>query len=550
MLPDKKKLFTNKLLGIILVSLIGVGSAHAVVTPQPLNATTATPKPPLRPKLVVGIMVQGLNADYLELLSDYFTQGGFKRFLTQGVQISDLDYGTQLDPAAATAVIFTGATPATNGIPAEYIYDSDAHRAMPTLNDPAKMGNYTDQTLSPASIAVSTIGDEVKLDAAGTGWVYSIAPNPSQAIIMAGHAANSAFWLDDRTERWATTTHYKDVPKAIASRNYRTPLSSRIDTMAWEPLLNPAVYPDIPAYKVPYPYRHTFSAKDLNRFDRFKASPKVNHEVTAIATDYLESMQWASRGPVDMLNIAYTLAPYTYTHDNDNKLETLDSYIRLDRDLETLLTAIDKKAGAGNSLVFLIGHPAPTASRREDEKWGIPTGEFSTRKALSLLNSYLMALHGNHEFISGYYNGSFYLNKRSIKDTGLDPSEVREEAAEFLAKMSGVSHVFTIDDIIAARAGDNAQALKRNTSVKHTGDIIVAINPGWEIVDDTNTQTTAPRHTTVRDNFVSSPAFIIAPSIAPKKITVPVDARAIAPTIARILRIRSPNAASLPALKF
>lgn len=536
MRKKKEKSISDKILGILLVSLIGFAA-------EAQNA-------PVRPKIVVGIMVEGLNADYLNLLNSQLTPGGFKRLMAEGATIADLDYGTKLDPAAATALIFTGATPTVNAIPAAKIYDPATKRVTPALLDPSKIGNFTDETYSPAAIAVSTIGDEVRMDAAGTGWVYSIAPEPEVAIIMAGHAGNSAFWIDDKTERWATTTYYKDVPPTLSARNYRQPLASRIDTMAWEPLINPQLYPDIPSYKAQYPYRHTFSRKETDRIERFKASPKANHEVTAVACDYLNSMQFGERGPVDMLNLSYTLAPYPYSRDNDNRLETLDAYLRLDRDLSSLFKAIDAKAGKGNALIFLIGHPATNTARRDDEKWGVPTGVFSAKKAASLLNAYLMALHGNGEWVAGYYDRNFYLNQQTIKNHSLEPTTVRGEAAEFLERMSGVSHVFTIDDIIASRAGDNAAALKRNTSVKHSGDVIVNVTPGWEITDDFNLTGVSGSTTVNRDNFVSSPAFIMGPGVPAIKIDSPVDARAIAPTVSRILRIRSPNAASLPAIKF
>ncbi len=161
-----------------------------------------------------------------------------------------------------------------------------------------------------------------------------------------------------------------------------------------------------------------------------------------------------------------------------------------------------------------------------------------------------MALHGNGEWVAGYYDRNFYLNQQTIKNHSLEPTTVRGEAAEFLERMSGVSHVFTIDDIIASRAGDNAAALKRNTSVKHSGDVIVNVTPGWEITDDFNLTGVSGSTTVNRDNFVSSPAFIMGPGVPAIKIDSPVDARAIAPTVSRILRIRSPNAASLPAIKF
>ena len=45
--------------------------------------------------------------------------------------------------------------------------------------------------------------------------------------------------------------------------------------------------------------------------------------------------------------------------------------------------------------------------------------------------------------------------------------------------------------------------------------------------------------------FTCAPAFIIAPGVKPQKITSPIDAALLAPTVARILRIRSPNGARM-----
>ena len=39
-----------------------------------------------------------------------------------------------------------------------------------------------------------------------------------------------------------------------------------------------------------------------------------------------------------------------------------------------------------------------------DPRFNIPTGEFSSKKAVSLLNMYLMALYGNGSWVNGYFN--------------------------------------------------------------------------------------------------------------------------------------------------
>ncbi len=137
-------------------------------------------------------MVEGLNDEYITLLNDYLCDGGFRRLMRDGVTIANLDYGPGVDPAAATAMVFTGAAPSVNGISGAKIYDATTRRGQNILTDPSTIGNFTGETLSPKGILVSTLGDEVRLDAAGTGWVYSAAADPVQAIIMAGHAGNSA----------------------------------------------------------------------------------------------------------------------------------------------------------------------------------------------------------------------------------------------------------------------------------------------------------------------------------------------------------------------
>ena len=73
---------------------------------------------PARPQLVVGIVVDGLEQDYIDLLRDSFGTGGFNRLLKQGVVIPALDYGTPLDAHGATAVLMTGATADISGIDA------------------------------------------------------------------------------------------------------------------------------------------------------------------------------------------------------------------------------------------------------------------------------------------------------------------------------------------------------------------------------------------------------------------------------------------------
>lgn len=501
--------------------------------------------PPQRPSLVVGIVVEGLDEDHLELLRGYFGDEGFKRLMDTGVMFTDIDYGEGIDATAATAIVMTGAAPSTSGIASRYVYDPERRLTRNIFHDAKTIGNFTDETYSPSALLVSTLGDEIRIDAAGTGMVHAIAAEPEKALILGGHAGNSAVWINDITGKWSTSTHYKDLPQPVAVKNYSHPLAMTLDTASWTPSMSLTEYPDLPEHKRLYPFRHMFARADKNRYRAFKSSPLANTAITNMAVDYITSLSLGKHGVIDMLNLAYDVTPYRYGRDTDSRTETMDSYLRLDRDLAKLFNALDKNAGRDNYIVFLAGTPAPGNSKRDDEKWHIPHGEFSAKKAISLLNMYLIALHGNGDWVSGYHNRQFYLNHQLVKSNNLELSAIRGEAAEFLARMSGVSNVYTIDDIVAGRAGDNAPELKRNTSLKHSGDVLVSINPGWETVDDD----LDPDNHVAREGYTPSIAFIMAPGLAPRQVHHRVDARSLAPSVARHIRIRAPNGASVAPLR-
>jgi len=526
----------------LLMAMAGTATVSSQTMPQT--------EPRKRPALVVGIVVEGLSMDYLDLLRSRFSEGGFKRLLEQGITITDLDYGTPLDGAAATAMVFTGASPSVNGVPSAAVYNPETQRLTSIFNDKETIGNFTDETLSPKALTASTIADELRIDGGGLGYVYAIAPDAAEAIILGGHTGNSAFWINNDNGKWSTTTFYKDLPAPAQNLNHREPTEYRLDTLQWTPSTAVDKLPDLPSYKKLYPFRHTFPRSDTFRYKAYKSSPAVNTDVTRLASDYVNILALGKRESMDMLNLAYTLQPFVYGRDPDTRAETMDAYLRLDRDLARLFATIDEKGpGMDRTLVFLAGTPLTTRTRRDDDKWNLPFGEFSSRKAVSLLNMYLMAIYGNGEWVSGYHGGQLFLNHKLIKDRNKDLRAIRDESARFLTRMSGVTNAWTIDDVIDRRATENPDAVRRNTHVGTAGDVFVSISPGWQEVDDDST--TDEPATTMRSTAAAAPAFILMPGEKHGlTVSTPVDARILAPTISGILRIRSPNGASLPRLRW
>lgn len=509
------------------------------------------------PRLLLNIMVDGLDAETLDQLETRLSNEGFRFLRDKGLRIDNLDYGTGLDVSAATAMLMTGSAPAVNGVASATVYDPATRLVTPVYNDPQVLGNFTSRTFSPNALRVSTLADEAVIASGGVNINYAVAPQPGQAIALAGHNG-TAIWLDPEKGSWASSTYYRELPATVTNRNRLKPLATRMDTMSWTPMLPPDQYPGLPDHLRRYPFRYVFprNVSTAERVERFSATPLLNTEVTDLAIDLIKGLHIGGRpaeqGGTDILSVAYSLQPTTLTKSAEARPELLDAYLRLDRDIARLLTQAGGQAGGNNNIaVLLCAMPPSSSSRRDDEKWRIPYGEFSTRKAASLLNMYLIALYGNGDWVNGYHNGLFYLNEATIKNLGQQPDEVRRQAAAFLVKMTGVDAAYTIEDIIEGRAGDNSVALRRNIPLENTGDILLRIAPGFEIIDDFGTGTASGDSQSLVQRFVATtaPAFIYAPAMVESRVlSSPVDARAIAPTVSRVLRIRSPNAASTPPL--
>src|SRR4051812_21163648 len=77
----------------------------------------ATSQKLLRPKLVIGMVVDQMRWDYLYRYSERFGNGGFRRLLDDGFSCENtfIPY-TPTYTAAGHACVYTGSVPALNGI--------------------------------------------------------------------------------------------------------------------------------------------------------------------------------------------------------------------------------------------------------------------------------------------------------------------------------------------------------------------------------------------------------------------------------------------------
>src|SRR5688572_2778297 len=129
-------------------------------------ATGAATK--LRPKLVVGIVVDQMRWDYLyRYYVRYAANGAFKKFLNQGFSCENalIPY-TPTITACGHTCIYTGSVPAIHGITGNGWWDREMSRSVYCTEDSdvktvGATGNAGE--MSPKNMLVTSIADELKL---------------------------------------------------------------------------------------------------------------------------------------------------------------------------------------------------------------------------------------------------------------------------------------------------------------------------------------------------------------------------------------------------
>lgn len=490
------------------------------------------------PKLVVCITVDQLRGDYLEYFYNTFGERGFKRLMSQGVVYNNIRFDfNNIDQSSSFATLFTGSNPCFHGIDNNKVYDFNEKKEVSCLKDPEFLGNYTKDNYSPKNFFGSTIGDELKIASKGRSDVFAIAPNAEAAILSAGHAANGAFWIDDYNGKWATTTYYKGVPWYVDRYNNGVEsLAARIDGMVWEPTMPMANYKAFPYQLDELPFRHTFNSKAASSYANLKTSPFVNKEVTRLAKQFLDNGAFGTRSCPDMLAINYYAGNYRMLMNKEYTTEIQDTYLQLDKEIESLLDVVDKKVGLANTLIVFTGTGYFKSEEDYSDGLVLSGGEFHPDRCVALLNMYLMAIYGQKNWVTGYYNNQIFFDRKVIEDSKLDLNEIQSKAAEFVLEFSGVQHVTTDRRLRSGYWNENTANFRQGTHHLKRGDLIIELQPGWKVI---NNDTEKP--TVVRNNAVITPLIFMGNGLKPAHIYREVKATEIAPSITHILRIRPPN---------
>ena len=190
-----------------------------------------------KPRLVIGITVEGLTADYLSMFWNGMGNQGFRKIVENGATLSSLQFDYDAtDNVSDIATFSTGSQPYLHGVSWSDVYNRNTRKYQFLLQDDAvKSINGVDQ-VSARGLLVTTLADELKIHSIQRSKVVSIAMNAKESILQTGHLADVVMWIDDTTGKWSSSTYYnKQLPSWVNRKNEQNAIQNYME-MVWEPL--------------------------------------------------------------------------------------------------------------------------------------------------------------------------------------------------------------------------------------------------------------------------------------------------------------------------
>jgi len=506
------------------------------------------------PKLIVGITIEEMRYEMLLRYWDAFTSDGFKKLIDEGAFCSQVHHNYLITKnATGQASIVTGTYPAYHGIIADQWYDKLAEKNIGAADEKKynlMNGRITLGNFSPKNLLASTIGDELKLATNDSSKVISIATNPVSSVISGGRLADYAFWFNDEDGKWTTGNYYidslpdwinefheKDFRNVYMKQTWSTLYSLEQNYQSSLPDDNPFEI-GIRLYRYSFPYDLNYLKNRSGNYKYLKYTPFGNTYTKDFAISAIIGEGLGKDEFTDFLSVSFSASGYAGDLFGPRSVEIEDIFLRLDQDINHFIDFLDHHIGLENVLIYITSDrgvaDVPEYLKYKKQNAGV----FEPQKALSLLNSYLSILYGEGEWVKYYQSGQLYLSQPLIDHSGVSLIEIQEQAAGFLGQYSGVADAIPGMSMVTNQFTEGIKGkMQKSYHQKRSGDVMVNLEPGWIEKDGKATGSGSGYN---YDTHV--PLIWYGWKIKNIRIDKSLEVIDIAPTIAWILQITSPNA--------
>ncbi|MBS1599848.1 MAG: alkaline phosphatase family protein [Bacteroidetes bacterium] len=506
-----------------------------------------------RPKLVVGIVVDQMRWDYLYRYYDRYGNGGFKRLLSDGFSCENtfINYLPSYT-AVGHSTIYTGSVPSIHGIAGndwiEQLTGKHMYCTEDTTVESVGVPNSMEGQMSPKNLLVTTVTDELRIATNYQSKVVGVSLKDRAAILPAGHAANAAFWLDDASGHFITSTYYmKELPDWVNQFNKQNKIEQYIKD-GWNTLypINTYVQSDsdnkIYEGKLAGESASVFPHNIKKAYEKskgfFRPTPFGNSFTLEFATAAIDGYQLGKGPAADFLTINCASTDYVGHTFGPNSIEVEDTYLRLDQDLAKFFSMLDAKIGKDQYIVFLTADHGAAHAIGYSQQNKMPGDFYVSQIILDNLNRLLAAKFGEEKLILAGMNYQIIFDMKKINDKKLDFDAIKKSVVDYLQQQPGVNYALDVAKIGEAPIPEPIKTMIINGyNLKRSGPVQVAFNAGW-LESYARTGTT---HGSWNPYDTHIPLVFMGWGIRQGSSNSTLHMTDIAPTIAALLHIQMPS---------
>ncbi len=555
------RFFLSAIVMLLLISCKAQNEVTSTVTTSVVSKST-TKALYVKPKLVVGIVVDQMRYDYLTRFYNKYGDGGFKRMINEGFNCKNNHYNyvpTYTGPGHAS--VYTGTTPKYHGIIANDWYDKTLKASVYCAGDKTVQSVGTASTagqMSPRRMKTTSFADENRLFTQLQGKTIGISIKDRGAILPAGHTANGAYWFNGKEEgNFITSSFYMNsLPNWVNAFNNSDTAENYLKV--WNTLYNINTYTesgsDLNAFEAgfkgketaTFPYDLSVLKTENRGFDILKATPYGNSIVADFAIAAIDGEQLGKDAITDVLTVSFSSTDYVGHNFGVNSKELEDTYIRLDKDLERILKTLDAKVGVGEYTVFLTSDHGAVEVPAYLQSVNIPAGYFNREGLKEKLEAFLFKQFNVSNVIENISNNQIFLDRARLQLLDIDVDNVQDALVNELITYKDIEKVYSAKTMQTAAFTTGIEKLLQNGyNQKRSGDVIMVKSPA--VISYGRTGST---HGSALNYDTHVPLLFFGKGIAKGSTITKTEITDIAPTISALLGVSFPNGATGQPLEY
>ena len=492
-----------------------------------------------RPRLVVLVVIDQFRYEYLQSYQQHFEDGGFRRFAREGASFTQAAYHhSTTDTCPGHAVIATGYWGNLNGIVANSWFDAVRGRHV----DCAAAGE-ADRSLN---LLRPTIGDALKQ--AGGGKYIVASGKRAAAIVLGGQSADAVFFPDSQA-RFDRLRERVPVPAWVQGFGDVERMEAEFGEV-WTRLLPTDAYaavgPDDVAAEAPpggmgRTFPHHLNTGFLGVGPAFRETVQQSPFADAILADLamaaVREEKLGQDAVADLLAVSFSANDRVGHNFGPDSHESMDTAVRLDRQVARLIGFLDRHVGLQQTLIVLTADhgvaalPEVASARGSRTAGRVPEALWSEAVEDALTAAYGQPLSGDWVAFHDFPN--VFLDEVAISAAGARTEDAEQVAEEAIEALPGILAAYTRSDLVKFKqttvASPDIQMVLLSFRADRSGHVV------YQVLRDTVDKSTGTNHGSHWDYDTHVPLMWLGAGVPPGRYDGSVTPADIAPTLRRFL---------------